>query len=542
MDITARRKTMLLRRPVFPSDFRAFFRGLARVAVASSFGVAAASCAQHDLPLDMADPEATLDGGSQTTSGSGGMSGGSAGAAGMAQPGGTGGAPLTGGVGGTTVEAGGSGGTGAGTGGSPPIELPDASIPPGEWHPIACANGAPAIVDEHMFTRSIDYVASYQFDFAQSWLGPTLDDAGMPLPPTLVERVLHGTACANAADEAACLATVAAEKPSIGCVPTGCAPSILLTDDDEVLHIFQRPELVALLGGSVDTEGKALLVALAEGHDLRCTQGAGSWRIRLAEDGDYRLEQTVDECGEYLKRVYSVNAAGHVVYKDQESMPAPCSAGRRPEGLLAAPARASSTELGDYLASMARLEAASVPAFSRVADELTAFGAPAELISDSWRAALDEIEHARAMTALAERFGGCVVAPEIAAPVERDRFAFALENAIEGCVRETYGALVAWHQAEGALDPEVRAVMTHIAEDETRHAQLSWRIAEWLEPQLDAAQRDALSEARTTAFYELRGALGATPSTATRRVLGLPTPEVELALLDQLGAALVLHV
>jgi hypothetical protein len=84
--------------------------------------------------------------------------------------------------------------------------------------------------------------------------------------------------------------------------------------------------------------------------------------------------------------------------------------------------------------------------------------------------------------------------------------------------------------------------MTHIAEDETRHAQLSWRIAEWLEPQLDAAQRDALSAARSTAFYELRGALGASPSAATRRVLGLPTAQVELALLDQLGAALVLHV
>jgi hypothetical protein len=541
MDATARRRTLLLRKPIFPSDFRAFFRTLARVAVASSFGIAAAGCAEHDLPLDRADADSTLDGGSQTTSGSGGTSGASVGTAGAMPPGGTGGAPLTGGVGGMPVETGGSGGTGTGTGDSTPIELPDASISPGEWRPIPCRNGAPAIFEQGMFTRSIDYVASYQFKLEQTFVGPTLDDAGMPLPPALVERVLHGTACANAADEVACLATVAAEKPSIACIPTGCAPSILLTDDDEVLHIFQRPELVALLGGSIDSEGKALLVALAEGHDLRCTQGAGSWRIRLAEDGDYRLEQTVDECGQYLKRVYSVNAAGHVVYKDQESMPAPCAAGRRPEGLLAAPARAPSTELGDYLASMARLEAASVPAFSRVADELTAFGAPADLISDSWRAALDEIEHARAMTALAERFGGCVVAPELAAPVARDRFAFARENAIEGCVRETYGALVAWHQAESALDPEVRAVMTHIAEDETRHAQLSWRIAEWLEPQLDAAQRAALSEARAAAFYELRSALGAAPCAATRRVLGLPAPEIEVALLDQLGAALVLH-
>jgi hypothetical protein len=46
---------------------------------------------------------------------------------------------------------------------------------------------------------------------------------------------------------------------------------------------------------------------------------------------------------------------------------------------------------------------------------------------------------------------------------------------------ETYGASLAHHQALCARDPQVRAVMTAIAEDETRHAALSWQVAHWLE-------------------------------------------------------------
>jgi len=53
----------------------------------------------------------------------------------------------------------------------------------------------------------------------------------------------------------------------------------------------------------------------------------------------------------------------------------------------------------------------------------------------------------------------------------------ALENAVEGCVRETYGALIATRQAEAASDPVVRRAMRKIAADETAHAALSWDVA-----------------------------------------------------------------
>ena len=53
----------------------------------------------------------------------------------------------------------------------------------------------------------------------------------------------------------------------------------------------------------------------------------------------------------------------------------------------------------------------------------------------------------------------------------------AVENAIEGCVRETYGALVSFWQARAAGDPKVREVYARIAEDElsTRHSRGAWQ-------------------------------------------------------------------
>ena len=52
----------------------------------------------------------------------------------------------------------------------------------------------------------------------------------------------------------------------------------------------------------------------------------------------------------------------------------------------------------------------------------------------------------------------------------RELEAIAIENAVEGCVRESFGALLATWQAKTAGDARVRAAMKRIARDETRHA------------------------------------------------------------------------
>lgn len=86
---------------------------------------------------------------------------------------------------------------------------------------------------------------------------------------------------------------------------------------------------------------------------------------------------------------------------------------------------------GAWLAEMARLEAASVFAFDRLARELVAHRAPPTLVAAARRAERDELRHARIARALARRWGH---PPEVvtAAPLPvRGLRAIAEENAIE---------------------------------------------------------------------------------------------------------------
>jgi hypothetical protein len=108
-------------------------------------------------------------------------------------------------------------------------------------------------------------------------------------------------------------------------------------------------------------------------------------------------------------------------------------------------------------------------------------------------------------------------------------------------VRETYGAVLACHQAETAQDPVVRAAMGRVFEDETRHAQLAWQVAAWLEPRLSDAEYEAVRRARSEAYMQLRSELDVSLSEAARLRIGMPSVEVGAALLAQLDQTLDLQ-
>jgi hypothetical protein len=199
-----------------------------------------------------------------------------------------------------------------------------------------------------------------------------------------------------------------------------------------------------------------------------------------------------------------------------------CITGRRPRGLRSVGRPSTASEVGSVLAEMAHLEAASVFSFERLAAELSAHGAPGRLAARSKAAAGDEVRHARVMTRLAARAGAEVKAPRVRRPTTRGLEAIARENAVEGCVRETYGAALAHVQAARATDPRVRAAMSKIARDETRHAQLSWDVARWIEAQLAPAARRRVAAARSRAIAELGRALAGPGSDADRAALGWP--------------------
>jgi hypothetical protein len=149
-----------------------------------------------------------------------------------------------------------------------------------------------------------------------------------------------------------------------------------------------------------------------------------------------------------------------------------------------------STRIGSEWLQDARMEHASIASFARFTLDLLAYGAPAELVEAAQRAALDEVEHARACFGLAARYSALDrgPAPLSAAGVQvaASLWDAALAAFHEGCVAETVAALQARASLERARDPEVLRALTRIADDEARHAELAWRFVAWAMQRLGA--------------------------------------------------------
>ena len=143
----------------------------------------------------------------------------------------------------------------------------------------------------------------------------------------------------------------------------------------------------------------------------------------------------------------------------------------------------------------------------------------------------------------AAAFAGGDVAPDVAAssPLATRSFAALVrENAVEGCARETFGALLACWQAATAGDPALRRLMTGIASDETAHAALSWQIHGWAADRLAPAQRRRVTDELRAAFAELEQGAAAPllADAGERAAFGLPVPEIAVGLARALGHAL----
>ena len=106
----------------------------------------------------------------------------------------------------------------------------------------------------------------------------------------------------------------------------------------------------------------------------------------------------------------------------------------------------------------------------------------------------------------------------------------ALENAVEGCVNETFGALLAGYQARHAGDAALGRAMRAIEADETRHAELAWEVAAWLDARLTVAERRRVAEARRQAGAVLVERAGAPVDRTLVRDAGLPPPATARAL------------
>lgn len=200
-------------------------------------------------------------------------------------------------------------------------------------------------------------------------------------------------------------------------------------------------------------------------------------------------------------------------------------AGRRPEGL--APAELGASEgVARWLAHAAHFEAAAVTAFVRLSRELRVHGAPASLVDGARVAARDEVRHARTMARWRDRVGAAAAEVVVEPARARSLYAMALENAVEGCVGETFGAFVASRQAQLAEDPEFREDLAVIADDELRHAELSWSVHAWAMTRLEAEERSSIEDAMRRVLGELE-VDEANPAT---HWLGLPEPAAHRAM------------
>jgi hypothetical protein len=187
---------------------------------------------------------------------------------------------------------------------------------------------------------------------------------------------------------------------------------------------------------------------------------------------------------------------------------------------------------------MAYLEAASVPAFRRLADEVVAHHGPDHLREAAVRAARDEVRHARVVTRLAKRAGAPVRKPVVRRSRSRSLVAMAIENAVEGCVNETFGAAVGMVQAMTASDPRVRSAMRPIARDEMRHAELAWEVARWVDRRLTDRERARVKKARAAAVLRLVEQVSREVDRELVEGLGLPTAPVARALAVKLAGQL----
>jgi P-aminobenzoate N-oxygenase AurF len=209
-------------------------------------------------------------------------------------------------------------------------------------------------------------------------------------------------------------------------------------------------------------------------------------------------------------------------------------AGRRPRGLCS-PGRARAESAGDHFASMAHLESASVRAFGDLERSLVALGAPPRLAAAARRAACDERRHARAVARLARRFGSSPPRPRVHRRPPPTIFDLLEDGVVEGCVGETFGALLLTWQAEHAEGPRVRRTLRAIARDETRHAALAWEIWRWGAGLVGPAERRTLRRTLDRALAALERRALAVASPAVQRVAGVPPPEAARSLVRELA-------
>lgn len=347
-----------------------------------------------------------------------------------------------------------------------------------------------------------------------------------------------GTACPG--QSAQCLGAVDAGVDGgirAGGGQTGAIYLHLTTTlNDEVKVLLTIDEVKAFLG-TIDTPSEAALLVALAGYSSNCSSNnyskvTGGYLV-YAEEG-----QT---CGDDVRghQVF-VSTEGNIDVRFTEVVVEGndgCAIGRLPSGLCGLQ-RFQGHDVGAFYARVAQLEGASVAAFEQLTRELRHHNASQDLIDYAEAAVRQEKRHAILTSALARKYGRQPEPPLVQPTSVRSLEAIALDNAVEGLVRETFGALVAHHQASHAADPLMREIARVIADDETAHAGFSWALHEWLLSRLDEEGQARVERARRAAVVSFAPDLCAPVSAEVVRLAGMPSEDSARSLYAGLTQAL----
>ena len=232
----------------------------------------------------------------------------------------------------------------------------------------------------------------------------------------------------------------------------------------------------------------------------RAASGEGVSRRSLRRDGHGYAEQGHASCPRLVKRC----AAG-------ADCDGECNECEECDGLVAMTRTGEADDVNDFNGG--------TPGWEEV--ELERFGAPPAFSLAARRSADDERRHARAVGTLADRVSAPRLSIERAPLEERSLAEVALDNAVEGEIRETFGTFVAAMQAERAASAAVRRAYASIAADEARHALLSFALDDWMLPQLSSRERAGIEASKRERAAQF-SALVTEPSADLALLLGLP--------------------
>lgn len=365
----------------------------------------------------------------------------------------------------------------------------------------------------------------------------TLYHRGVQAPYT---TAAGGKACAQAMSVDQCNQALDTARSAL------TSNAVITTQGDRVL-VYSTPQELQVALGEINNEQKALLWMHINEMDVKCTGSASpispidneaAWfgtyteltndcapithdriNIRIDYDG------TITQLERYLESKLNGACIGRTPPGQlfiEESLPSPYL---KNEVYIA---------LGALFGQHAAYEAASVVAFKHLRQELDLYNAPETLLQQIDTAANDEVRHAKQVGNLANRFGAKANKYSVAPCKIRDLEAIALDNLKEGCIGETWGALMGLYQAEHAKAAEIRQTMKAIAVDEVGHAALSWQIHAWLCTQLDEKAQAHLNAKKQEAILLLKSKIDHTYIQEHQRIAGTPPVKVQQALLKQL--------